>query len=867
MKVLEQIDFYKIREQVASCCITSEGKELLLKREPYFRDIEIRKGDEVVETIPVETYIEHMKTCSSQWVKYISSCSNLPFSPWENVKPLISIIRTNGCSLTLEQLLQVGKFCEAVKKVSETVESKNVELGLEELFKETEKLEDLSQAESVVFRIITPDGELRDLPEIAAIRKQIASLNQKIKVIMHRYTTDQKLANVLESTVPALKNGRQVLAVKAGQQNRIKGIVHEVSNSQRTVFIEPEEAVICTNELIEKEYELQEEIKKILVLTTQELQPSIPALKHNLPVMLFLDTTYAAAKYGRDNNCVYASSASITHNDENSEPPALFKARHPLLGDKAVPIDIKFMSGKRVLIITGPNTGGKTVSLKTFALFSMMNQAGFPVPAVEGTRLPVFDKIFADIGDEQSLDQSLSTFSGHMKNIAAATRKAGERSLVLLDELGSGTDPHEGTAIAMSVLDHLIERESFVLVTTHMGILKNYGYTNPHCINASVEFNSDTLAPSYRLLMGVPGESHALDIAQRSGLPYFLCKKARTYLSTEQTDVSALIKGLTEKHAEADELTRKLEATENQFAEKFQKVTEREVEVHKREHDLKKEKSRELDDFLRESRRTLENLVRELREGELTRDKTLGVKQYIASLEKNIEKIQGDVDEEENTLADEIEKLDELKEKNKHRVSHKATKKKMKLSEALKYASAPEVSEENNLSSVKTEKKAKTVSLVSKPVFGPGATVENTKTGAKGTLVGEDKKGRWFVQFGSFKMSVPRNELKLVKGVETEPATYTPDVEIIRSQESDEMPVFELRLLGMYAEEAIRALEHQLDLCTIHNIRHFSVIHGKGNGILQQAVHDYLSHYNGVTDFRFAPPEDGGFGKTYVTLH
>ena len=860
-KTLEQIDYYTIRDSVADCAISEEGKNFLLRREPYHDAAKI----------------EHLKNASREWERFMSRTNSLPFGPWEPVYPLIPVIHATGSALTLQQLYALGQFCNAVKRVKETVENKESELEFKVLPEETAKLMDLSDASRIIFRILTPDGELRDLPEIQAIRKQIADLNQKIKMIMHRYCTDNKLNDILESNVPVLKNGRQVLAVRAGQQNKIKGLVHEVSVSGRTVYVEPEDSVYATNELIEKEYELQEEIKKILIKTTEELQPSIPAFRENIPLMNFFDATWAAAKWGKENECVYALPCSTMeelpqsqkNNTDNqlstvnsqlpisSEPPLLLNARHPLLGERCVPITIRFMDGKRVLIITGPNTGGKTVSLKTFALLSMLNQSGFPVPAGEGTRLPVFENILADIGDEQSLDQSLSTFSGHMKNIAKAVKKAGPASLVLLDELGSGTDPQEGTALSMSVLDHLIERQAFVLVTTHMGILKNYGYTNPHCINASVEFNTDTLAPSYHLLMGVPGESHALDIAAKSGLPNFIVKNAKHYIATEQTDVSALIKGLSKKHSELDKLRNATEKEAQVQEEKGLRLAEKEVQLRRKEHELKNNKTRELEECMRQSRRELENLVRQIREGEITRDKTVSVKQYIAELEANGHRLEDELEAEEEKIREAEIQVQKASEK--IRVSHKKTKKKMKLSEALKYAeSAPSPSENTDAKSKGGVKDAAPLT------FAPGVEVEVGAMKNRGTLVEKDKKGNWIVQFGSVRMTAKEKDMRLVKG----PSAGSPAVSVVieKAEADHEYPQFELRLLGMYADEAIRALEHQLDLCAIHNFTRFSIVHGKGSGVLQQAVHDYLSHYHGVKEFSFAPPEDGGFGKTYVVL-
>lgn len=862
-KTLTEIDYFRIREEVAGYCISEEGKKSLLEREPL---TDFGK-------------IEFLKDASREWVAYIAACHKAPLTGWDPISGLNSIIKTSGMALTLEQVRALGQFCKSAGSVRQAIGLHGEDLHLKVLSKQLEKLPDLSEPEKLIFRIITPDGELRDLPEIAAIRKQIASLNGKLKTIMQTYTSDQKLQGVLESFVPVLRGGRQVLAVKASQQNRISGIIHEVSKSAQTVYIEPDEAVRCSNELIQKENELIQVINKILAELTMSLQPSIPLFRDALPIMEFYDTTLAASRWGSEHNCVYALPTVGKNGDE--EPPLLVQARHPLLGEKAVPIDIRFMDGKRVLIITGPNTGGKTVTLKTFALFAMLNQTGFPVPAGEGTRLCIFKDLYADIGDDQSLDNNLSTFSGHMKNIAEAVTKAGKHTLVLLDELGSGTDPQEGTAISMAVLDELINRKSFVLVTTHQGILKNYGYTNPACINASVEFDQKSLSPSYHLMMGVPGESHALDIASRSGLPGNITKAARNYIATEQADVSALIRGLNRKHIELNKVQKEAERKATEAQEKYDRLKEKELELRRMENNLKKGKQQELNDFLIHSRRQLENLVRTLKEGEITRDKTLAVKQYISELTAETNRLDAKAEAEEEKLLRDEEAFKKEVATRKHPASNKKTKKKLSNAEALKYATSIINTERtvNQRQGTVAERSATvlqrslTVNDVSKLVFEPGASVIAGSNRNEGVLLEETRKGVWNVQFGSVKMTVKQKDLTLVAKKNVE---FTPSVTIDLATEDvggqtiidkgANRPVFELRLLGMYSDEAIRALEHQIDLCVLHNFQHFSVIHGKGDGILQQAVRDYLSHCPAVDSFEFAPAEDGGAGKTYVTI-
>ena len=837
-KTLSEIDFYRIRDEVASFCVSEEGKAEFLNKQPLTKFAEI----------------EQLKNLGREWSTFLSASTKNGISGFGTIRPLFAVIKTKGASLTLENVNSLGQFILSVNNFKKCISVHKTQLKLKYLVQEAEKLGDLSHAEKLIFRVISQDGSLRDLPEIVAIRKQIASLNSKIKLIMQKFTSDQKLSKVLESNVPVLRNGRQVLAVKSSMQNKIEGIIHEVSQSAQTVYIEPEEAVLCSNELVQKEFELAAVIKKILLELTQSLEPCIPELKSSLPVMILLDQTLAAARWGMQNDCVYIESTQ-------NEAPCLLKARHPLLGEKAVPIDIRFMEQKRILIITGPNTGGKTVSLKTFALFSVMNQTGLPVPAAEGSRLPVFTDVFADIGDDQSLDQNLSTFSGHMKNIANAVQKAGPKTLVLLDELGSGTDPQEGTAIAMSVLDNLISKKSFVLVTTHMGVLKNYGYTNPYCVNASVEFNQDTLSPSYRLLMGVPGESHALDIAEKNGLPKEICKSARNYIATEQADVSALIRGLNRKHIELNKIQKEAEQKEKDFKDKFERLKIKELDLRRKENDLKKGKQQELNDFLIHSRRQLENLVRTLKEGEITREKTLGVKKFISELEEKTDYLANKTEAEDEKLTKEKEEFEKtLKPRP---VSNKKTRKKLSNAEALSNATSNEEFFKLHIKQAEAE---------SEPLeFKEGASVISASTKTEGVLVKEEKKGLWLVQFGSLKMSVKQKDLILIPNKkELKPSIQ---IDLLRDQNDGvvnkerEKPVFELRLLGMHVDEAIKALERQIDLCLLDNFNSFSVIHGKGDGILQQAVQDYLSHVPSVKEFTFAPPEDGGTGKTYVKLN
>ncbi len=849
--VARDLDFYRIREVIAGKCVSEEGQTALLKR----------------ESCSDAQKLDVLKKMGREWGVFLHSSYPQCLSGWPAVADLFPLLGVEGSQLQQDQIFALGLFCRSVKKVCEGLSNASGDLELPSLSECVSNIPSVEKPDSLIFSVIDESGQVRDLPSLRAIRNRISSLQKEIDSVLRRYTSDSSFTDSLQSTVPAYRQDRELLAVRADHRGDIKGIVHELSASGQTVYIEPDEIVRANNDLVQAEFELQAELRKIFLELTSSLGEFRDDLKLAYHAMIELDTTYASAMWQKEVNGIFAETCDL-----QKEPPVIIQARHPLLGKKAVPVDIRFMDGKRVLIITGPNTGGKTVTLKTIALFALLNQAGFPIPAAEGTRLPLFSSVFADIGDEQSIDESLSTFSSHMKKMALMLNNADCNSLVLLDELGSGTDPLEGGAIAMAVLDTLIERGAFVIVTTHHGILKNYGYTNLRCVNASVEFDSRTLGPTYHLLMGVPGESHAIDIAERSGLPENVVNQARSYIASEQADVSALIKGLNQKHMELDRLHKEAQSKERQIEEKSIRLHQREIRIMEQDAEQKKWEHSKSSEFLSETRSKLENLVREIREGEITREKTQSVKSFISELteqvdaqndtiaekEKHLEQEKENLKKEEVMFAENGMRISRLKEGGNS--SKKKNRRRMSNAEALKYARVPETPIQTETKSKNAEKK--TPSL--KDLFIPGVEVYAGKERRQGTLVKKNKNGTWTVLFGSLKMNVPQTQLMPVSNNKIQVSSVV--VEASVPSDGEDRPVFELRLLGMRQEDAMKALERQLDLCTIYNFREFSIIHGKGMGILQQSVQDYLSHYPGVKEFHFAPPEDGGTGKTYVSL-
>ena len=897
-RTLEVLEYPRIREEIAGFCMSAEGKEFLLSRAP---------------SSEAET-VKNLKTWGRAWLAALSAETPPSFTGWPPVRQSLSRLRVEGASFSVEELYALGLFCESAMKFRSWAENRArqavsgrrdslsgygpevavisestaipgelsiIPEALLSSFNSAQRipsadgnllaavltLPDLSVPENAIFRIIDKNGEIRDLPELRAIRQGIQRIRQDIERLVGRYLSDDGLKSSLQSTLPTIRDGRQVIAVRASVRSRIRGIVHEVSQSGQTVYIEPEDVVDRNNDLVTEEHRLSREIARILREVTASLSPQYDDLVSALDSMVFLDGIGAGARWGRENRCVFAGdrllssdkahSAALSAQRSSGEEPAsllqLRQARHPLLRAKAVPIDLVLIPGGRVLIITGPNTGGKTVSLKTAALFALLNQTGWPIPAAESTVLPVFDYIGCDIGDEQSLDQSLSTFSGHMKNIAGIIAHATEKSLVLLDELGSGTDPQEGSAIAMAVLDSLLAKKSVVLVTTHHGVLKNYGYTHASCINASVDFDENTLSPTYRILMGIPGESHALDIASRNGLDPAIVAQARTYLLEERADVSALISGLTAKHEELDRFEQEKKKEEEALRERRRKSDLKDLQLRQKELELREQGYRRLERLLDESRKQLENLVRELREGELTRDKTLEVKAWMADLETRVS-AEYDGLASARSEADAARLEIEARQKSDDEEAARAG------SGTSRGRGKGRGATGRDAVSGRGQAKPNTEYL---PAFAPGVEVYIGKSKSRGTIVRAAKKDQWIVAAGTMKMTIPESGMSPVP-VNGQEKRVSIDVQT--DMGGDDTPTFELRLIGMRHDEAMKALARQLDLASLKGMKEFSIVHGKGEGILQTAVHEMLGNYAAVNEYHFARPEDGGTGKTIVMM-
>ncbi|MDR0452655.1 MAG: Smr/MutS family protein [Treponema sp.] len=791
-KTLALLEFDSVRNAVSLCALSEEA------------------GRKIGESLPLcdSEAAASLKRLVSAVLDRLNSGSAEPPGAIPAIAPLLPALGVEGAVLGAEELCALGIFAERGEALREWLCGGECGEESQDALKEvTGSMPDCRAVSREVFRVLDRDGRLRDLPEFREIKRRIQGLAAELEKAVARYAGNEETRRMLQSPVPSQRDGRTVLAVKANFRGRIKGIVHEVSGTGQTLFVEPEDVVEKNNSIVIEQRRLDAEIRRVLRETTA----AVSSFREDLALfherVVYLETLRARARYSRDGRGCFAKDAGEL---------VLVKARHPLLGSRAVPID--FAMGSAIVIITGPNTGGKTVALKTIGLFALMNQFGLALPAGEGTSLPVFDGVYADIGDEQSLAQSLSTFSAHIAGIASITARATSRSLVLLDELGSGTDPQEGGAIAMAVLDHFIEKGPRVVVTTHHGALKNYGYTRSGVENASVEFDGLTLSPTYRIVMGIPGESRAVDIAARNGLPAAIVAGARSYLEGERADVSALIAELKRKRRDLDAAQKEAGETERRLREERRGADLRELRLRQKELELKRGGMGKFRLLLQESRKKLENLVREVKEGELSREKTLKVKEFLRELGDAAEAEALNLDAEERLFRGERSRI--------------------------------EAGADGVPGGAGSGKPA--------PV-APGAEVLVGERKRRGKVI-RPEKGGWLVETGSLRITVAEDEL-----VPAPPEDAGPLIETA-GLSAAARACFELNLRGMRLEEAIETLQRQIDAAVLSGLGEFSVIHGKGNGVLQKGVHEYLAKQDQVADYFFSRPELGGFGRTEVVL-
>lgn len=691
-------------------------------------------------------------------------------------------------------------------------------------------LGEFPSVQNAIEKAVNDQAEVRDeaSPLLSRLRQEIRGVRQRMVERLHALLRSPAYRDMLQDAIVTTRGGRHCVPVKAEYRVQFGGLVHDVSGSGATVFMEPAALVELGNELRQLEAREHQEVERILRELTARVGAEAGPLAETARLLGELDFIFAR---GRLALAMEACPPVLNRNGT----VRLRRARHPLLTGTVVPIDVELGGTWTVLLITGPNTGGKTVALKTVGLLVLMAQSGLHVPAAQGSELPVFAGVYADIGDEQSIAQSLSTFSGHITNIVSILRgveDTGSRSLVLLDEAGAGTDPAEGAALAKAILRKLLRAGARVVATTHYGELKEFAYATPGVENASVEFDLETLQPTFRLLTGVPGASNAFAIAARLGLPAQVLEEAGTLLGAKHVEVSDVLQRLTESRRATDA---DLARAERAAAE----MERRREQLERGLHALQEERSvilrrarQEADDLVRAARRDLEALRGELRHLERDARRAAEAGAPRAALQHLRER-----------LAQAAQRYDHRTQRTERRLD-RATR------ESGTEADAP----------------AAGVQLDPERAATPGDSVWISGLNQQGTLLGLQG-ARAQVQLGAMRMAVPVEAVKRIVSPRPGTApktTATPDSGSGMRARATISP--ELKLLGMRADEALARLETYVDEACLAGLSPFRVVHGRGSGALRRVVWEYLKGHPNVREFRHPGEEEGGTGATVVEL-
>ncbi|MGX6979976.1 endonuclease MutS2 [Vagococcus elongatus] len=787
-KILTTLEFNKIKVHLKNYTTTAFGAEEADKLEP--------SSDSQV----VEGWLEE----TEEGMKVLRLRGGIPLPVLQNIRPHLKRLEI-GALLNGSEIAQIGKVLYTTSEVLRFFEDlSEAEVDLVRLYELVEKLETVPSLSGKIRQSIDEDGYVTDeaSTELRSIRHQIRRNEQSIRERLEGLIRG-KNTKYLSDSIITMRNDRYVIPVKSEYRSVFGGVVHDQSASGQTVFVEPKQVVELNNRLRQQQIAERHEVERILAELSNEIAPHRQVLLQNSYVLGRLDFIDAKASFGKEINAVVPRISPEKY-------IVLRQARHPFIEeDKVVANDIILGEDYQAIVITGPNTGGKTITLKTLGLLQLMGQAGLPITAAEDSQIGVFNEIFADIGDEQSIEQNLSTFSSHMTNIVSIMSQMDKNSLILFDELGAGTDPQEGAALAISLLDAVGSTGAYVMATTHYPELKVYGYNRKGTINASMEFDVDSLSPTYKLLIGVPGRSNAFDISRRLGLEESIIDGARQMIDVESQDLNEMIADLESRRKMTE--TEYLEVREQvEAAEKLLKDLENAYGYFFEEREKEFAKAKEqANEVVEKAAEESEKIIKEIRQKQLS----LGRSQV-----KEHELIQVQTE-----LADLKQAEDSKLEKNKVLQKEKA-----------------------------------------KQVLKPGDEVLVETFGQRGTLIEKISSNEWQVQIGIIKMNVAENQLTKVSPAQEE-KTQKNIVRVTSSSGGGRTWVSsQLDLRGMRYDDAVHELSNYLDEAVMSGYSEVIIIHGKGTGALRNAVNDYLKNHRSVKKYGLAPQNLGGTGATVV---
>ena len=785
-KALKTLEYYKIIDMLEAFATSSIGKNKCRQLRPL---------DNLTE-------IETMQQETADALSRIYQKGSLSFSGVKDVRGSLKRLEV-GSTLGIGELLAIRSLLENASRAKAYSRRETENEHTDSLDNMFELIEPLSPLATEIGRCILSEDEISDDAStgLRQVRRSMKLTNDKIHTQLSSFVSGNS-RTYLQDAVVTMRNGRYCIPVKAEYKSQVPGMIHDQSSTGSTIFVEPMTIVRLNNEMRELEIQEQKEIEMILSNLSQLAAENLDAIFDDVKLLSELDFIFARAQLAKSQN----ATEPRFNRDRIID---IKKARHPLIDKhKVVPIDIRIGETFDLLIVTGPNTGGKTVSLKTVGLLTLMGQSGLHIPAFDNSRLSVFREVYADIGDEQSIEQSLSTFSSHMTNVVRFMETADSDSLVLFDELGAGTDPTEGAALAIAILSTLHDRGIRAMATTHYSELKVYALSTPGVENASCEFDVETLRPTYRLLIGVPGKSNAFAISQKLGLPLSIIERAKEQISQED--------------------------------ETFEDVLSN----------------------LEESRKTIES----------EREELASYKEEIKALKEQLEEKQDKLDQrKERIIAEANEEAHRILREAKDyadqtmRIFNKAGKDSMSAKELEKHRSdlRKKMDKAGKKVALKTPQKQK--STLRPQDLSLGDSVKVMSLNVKGTVSSKpDSKGMLFVQMGILRSKVHISDLQLIdEPVITGPALSRTGAGKIKMNKSASVRT-EINLLGKTVDEAISELDKYLDDAYLAHLSSVRIVHGKGTGALRKGVHNYLKRLKYVQDFHLAEFGEGDAGVTIV---
>lgn len=791
-KVLKTLEYHKIIEKLTEYAASEPGKRLCRELEPS-SDFE-----EIVQA--------QAETADS--VARVRQKGSVSFAGISDIGSSLKRLEI-GSSLSIHELLAVSSLltCAArAKNYGRRQESELPDDSLDEMFR---ALEPLTNVNNEITRCIISEEEVADdaSPGLRHVRRQMKITGDRVHTQLNAILNSSR--TMLQDPVITMRDGRYCLPVKAEYKSSFQGMVHDQSATGSTLFIEPMAIIKLNNELRELEIREQKEIEMVLAALSMELVPYVETILINLKLLTKLDFIFARAALARHYNC------SMPKFNKNGYIH-IKDGRHPLLDPKkVVPINVYLGKDFDLLIVTGPNTGGKTVSLKTVGLFTLMGQSGLQIPAFDGSELAVFDEVFADIGDEQSIEQSLSTFSAHMTNIVKILEKADSHSLCLFDELGAGTDPTEGAALAIAVLSFLHNMKCRTMATTHYSELKVYALTTPGVENACCEFDVETLRPTYRLLIGIPGKSNAFAISQKLGLPDFIIQDAKSRLEEGDEAFEDLLASLEESRVTIEKEREEIASYKSEISRLKSRLEQKEERFDERKDKLIRNANEEAQRILREAKETADHTIRQI--NKLAQSSGVGK----------------ELEAERTKLREKLDKVDKnLSLKNEKGPKKTISPKKLKIGDGVK--------------------------VLTMNLNGTVSSLPN----AKGDL---------YVQMGILRSLVNIKDLELLN----EPAISGPGMDLMKKNNTGSGRIKmsksfsvspEVNLIGMTVDEAIPVLDKYLDDAYLAHLPKVRVVHGRGTGALKAGVHKHLKKLKYVKEFRLGDFGEGDTGVTIVTF-